>query len=53
MKLESAKRKRIAKVLSTIKITKDEFKRSCINASSYSKKLVELENLEKSYSLSL
>lgn len=52
MKSESAKVKRVAKDLAKIKLVKDELQRRCINASSYSKKLVEIENLEKSNSIS-
>jgi len=49
MKKETAKAKRAAKALETIKTTKNELQTKCSTASSYSAVLTELENLESSF----
>ena len=49
MKKETAKAKRAAKVLETIKTTKKELQIKCSTASSYSTALAELENLENTF----
>jgi hypothetical protein len=51
MKKETAKIKRAAKVLETIKTTKTELQAKCSSASSYSTALIELENLETPYKI--
>lgn len=49
MKKETAKAKRAAKVLETIKTTKNELQIKCSTASSYSTALAELENIESTF----
>ena len=49
MKKESAKAKRTAKVLETIKTTKNELQTKCSTASSYSTALAEIEKLESKF----
>lgn len=49
MKKETAKAKRTAKVLETIRTTKNELQTKCSTASTYSTSLTELENLETTF----
>jgi hypothetical protein len=49
MTKKTAKEKRAAKILETIKITKNELQTKCLTASSYSIALAELENLGNTF----